>query len=447
MSSDPEKTPAVPERTAIRRAVSLALRTIASPDAGAVGRIHRVLTAVSIGRKEGGADLAVADPNMSRRHAHVELRRGVLVAEDAGSTNGTFVAGARLPPGAPRPLALGDVIRVADTLIVVVDEREHAAWTAPPWASALIGSSAALRDLVDEIGALATSSLPVLLAGPTGAGKELVARALHAASGAAGAFVALNCGAIPETLAESALFGHTKGAFTGADSAELGAFRRADGGTLFLDEIAELAAANQAKLLRAADSGEVQAIGAPAPVSAKPRIVAATHADLTAEVERGAFRRDLYMRIAAYVLRVPALSERRGDIAMLLRHAMSADARGRTLPSLDAQALERIVLHEFSGNVRELKNLAAQLWLYQDAALDESHLPDSFFHGGERPPRAPLRSTPTAPSSLAQIPPELEALMQQHRGNVSAVAAALGKDRKQVYRWLEQLELDAEAFR
>ena len=227
-------------------------------------------------------------------------------------------------------------------------------------AGRLVGTSPAMERLRHEIDLVAQSDLAVLISGETGVGKELVARAIHAGSRRAEApFRQFNCAALPEHLAESELFGHLRGAFTGATSDRAGKFETADGGTLFLDEVGELPLSVQPKLLRALQSGEIQRVGSDRQLKVDVRVVAATNRDLVQEQARGKFRADLFHRLAVYPLRVPPLRERRGDIPLLAGHFLEREAARHGLSELrlDAVARESLAAHGWPGNVRELEHV------------------------------------------------------------------------------------------
>ncbi|HEX2076861.1 MAG TPA: sigma-54 dependent transcriptional regulator [Longimicrobium sp.] len=224
----------------------------------------------------------------------------------------------------------------------------------------LVGSSAALLDVFQAVGRVAGSDATVLVTGESGTGKELVARALHAASArAAGPFVAVNCAAIPEDLLESELFGHERGAFTGAVARKVGRFERANGGTLFLDEIGDMSLVLQAKILRALQEREVERLGGEERIRLDVRVAAATHRDLPALIESGDFREDLFYRLAVVRLHLPPLRERPGDVRALALHYAARFARqhARPLESVAEEALQRLEAHRWPGNVRELRNL------------------------------------------------------------------------------------------
>ena len=237
---------------------------------------------------------------------------------------------------------------------------------------ALLGESAVMRDLVAKIAKIARRDVPVLVRGETGTGKELVATMLHAESRrATGPLVRFNCAALPAELAEAELFGHTKGAFTGAKDARPGFFRRADGGTIVLDEVGELPLAVQAKLLRALSGGEIQPLGAARTETVDVRVVASTHRDLSAEVRAGRFREDLYFRLAVIELVVPPLRERREDVALLARAfaARYAERFGVDAVLLDDSLVSALAARPWPDNVRELESAIARLVALSDGGV------------------------------------------------------------------------------
>jgi two-component system response regulator AtoC len=246
----------------------------------------------------------------------------------------------------------------------------------------IVGRSAAVRTALDVARKVARHPSTVLVTGESGTGKELVARLIHDASPRAGAaFVAVNCGAIPEALLESELFGHVKGAFTGASTDKPGLFEEADGGTLFLDEIGELPAPLQVKLLRALQEGEVRRVGATDARVVDVRVIAATARDLQTEVAASRFRSDLYYRINVVSIRLPALRERKEDIPELARHFLDLynQRLGLQVQRISAVAMRRLVEHAWPGNVRELENVIERaLVLASGASIDAEQLPDAL---------------------------------------------------------------------
>jgi two-component system response regulator PilR (NtrC family) len=246
----------------------------------------------------------------------------------------------------------------------------------------IVGKSGAMQRMFELVRRVAPTKTTVLLQGESGTGKEMVARALHELGGeprASGPFVGVNCGAIPEALLESELFGHVKGAFTGASDEKKGLFVAASGGTLFLDEIGELSGAMQVKLLRALQERTIKPVGAIHERPVDVRVVAATHRDLEAEVERGAFRRDLFYRLNVITIHLPPLRARREDIPLLVEHFLRkhAAAMGRAIEAIDPAALKRLCDHDYPGNVRELENIIERaVTLEPGNRIGEDSLPE-----------------------------------------------------------------------
>jgi DNA-binding NtrC family response regulator len=248
----------------------------------------------------------------------------------------------------------------------------------------MIGRAESMQRLYRLARLVAPRTTSVLILGPTGTGKELVARALHQlGSRAARPLVTVNCAAIPEALLEAELFGHTRGAFTGAVQAAAGRIPAAHGGTLFLDEVGELPLSLQAKLLRFLDQKEVQRLGSPEVLHLDVRVVAATNADLEERVEQGRFRRDLYYRLSSFPLELPALADRRDDLPALAEHFLRRFAAGSPPPALTTPALRRLEAHPWEGNVRELQQVMERAVILAEgaAAIQPAHL---YFLGGER---------------------------------------------------------------
>jgi two-component system NtrC family response regulator len=250
----------------------------------------------------------------------------------------------------------------------------------------IVGSSSGLRAFMDDLDRAAASDATVLILGESGTGKELAARALHARSGRAdGPFVVVNCAAIPENLIESELFGHRRGAFTGAIEERKGKFELAHRGTLFLDEVGELPPALQPRLLRVLQEGEVDKIGAEQTVRVDVRLVAATHGDLAARIKQGTFREDLYYRLNVIPLRLPPLRERREDLPALVEHFLVKHAKrhGRAVPRVEPAAFERLERYDWPGNVRELENLIERLVvLSRSESIREADLPEFLLSAG-----------------------------------------------------------------
>jgi DNA-binding NtrC family response regulator len=369
---------------------------------------------------------------------------------DLGSANGTYVNGVRISSS---PLAAGDLFRIGISEFVVEGPPDPGRSTVlasqipdqaeQPSAGQLSSAYHELRRLkrLTAVGpelvgdapsflaavALARRAAPapstVLVSGPTGSGKELIARLLHAESPwASGPFVAVNCAAIPEGLQESDLFGHEKGAFTGAVHAREGSFELADGGSLFLDELGELSAAVQAKLLRVLETRSFHRVGASQPTRVNVRVIAATHRDLPAEVASGRFREDLYHRLDVVRIRLPSLAERPGDVSILARHLLKRKAAELALPAreLSAEALDALERYGWPGNVRELANvLERALVLARGAGIGLEDLPPEIVR--------PRVAQPGVPRTLEEI--ERQAVldaMEATGWNKRAAAERLG---------------------
>jgi DNA-binding NtrC family response regulator len=331
---------------------SLELVVVDGPSRGASASVDT--GSARIGSAQGN-DLTIADPTVSRVHCELVTRGDSISLRDLGSTNGTYVEGVRLRDGEIPP---GAIVRVGSSAFRVDVGHEPAFVELSPRDAfgELVGASLEMRRIYAVLERVAPTDATVLVEGETGTGKDVVARSLHAASPrASGPFVAVDCGAIPENLVESELFGHVRGAFTGAVSDRKGVFEEAEGGTLFLDEIGEMPVTLQPKLLRAIESRTVRRVGSATSRAVDVRIVAATNRPLARCVNDGTFREDLYYRLAVVSLTLPPLRTRRDDIPLLARHFY------RTLAGPGAQEpppefLARLAARSWPGNVRELRN-------------------------------------------------------------------------------------------
>jgi DNA-binding NtrC family response regulator len=284
-----------------------------------------------------------------------------------------------------------------------------------------------------ELRKIAESGIAIVLGGPTGSGKERVAKAIHAASKRSGAFIAVNCGALPAQLVESELFGHKRGAFSGAIADHAGLVVASDGGTLFLDEIGDLPAPAQAALLRVLEEHEVRAVGATSSTSVDLRVVAASHRDLHELVEAGTFREDLLARLAGFELDLPGLAERRVDLGVVL--AEIANER----VGFGAAWVRKLFAYGWPRNVRELvQAVDRSIALAGTAELAPEHLPDEIA-------QATWSARPVAEPDARRD--ELVALLVKHEGNVTKIAAELGHVRQQVQRWLKRYALDPARYR
>jgi transcriptional regulator with PAS, ATPase and Fis domain len=309
-------------------------------------------------------------------------------------------------------------------------------------AHALLGVSAAIRDVLEQVRRIAPTPIPVLILGETGTGKELLARALHDKSPRAGRpFVAINCSALPDTLLEAELFGARRGAFTGLERDRKGLFEEAHGGTLFLDEIGETSPAFQAKLLRAIETREIRPLGATAQRAVDVRIVSATHRDIEAAVAEGSFRQDLLFRLNAVTLHLPPLRRRRVDIPFLAQHFAEefGQAQARRIV-LDEGLIGALSRHDFPGNVRELRNAVERAIAF---ASPEGPVTAEHLQLGEA--AAPALSVPHAGTLRERVEQlEREAIreaLQRHAGNRSRAAEALGLSRLGLRQKMRRLGL------
>ena len=303
----------------------------------------------------------------------------------------------------------------------------------------LVGDSPSMQSVRDRAAKVAPTNSTVLIRGETGTGKELVAQAVHDQSlRAEKPFVAINCGALPESLIESELFGHRKGAFTGADEHRIGLFEVADGGTLFLDEIGELPKAMQGKLLRALENGEIRRVGDNENYRVDVRVVCATHCDLNEMVAADKFRQDLMFRMNTFEIHLPPLRERIADIPRLARHLLLRFQPGYRPDDelFSEQALAVLQAHDWPGNVRELANVIEHATiLCNQAPIDVSHLPERFGSGATVSPQRAF-----GPLTLREI--EMNAVyeaLDRHQGNKTKAAEQLGVSLKTLYNKLNQV--------
>jgi two-component system response regulator GlrR len=317
----------------------------------------------------------------------------------------------------------------------------------PTWrrkADMIIGNSKPVRDLLHALDQLAAASTPVIITGESGVGKELVARSLHyCGARAKGPFIAINCAAIPETLFEAELFGHERGAFTGAIAARAGAFEAAHDGTLFLDEIGDMPLAMQAKLLRVLETSEVQRVGATEPRKVNFRLVSATNRTLEADVRDGRFREDLYYRIQVYPVVVPPLRERPEDIPAIAVHHLAIIGKRENLRlRLTADAVEKLITHAWPGNVRELVNtLERAALLAENGTIVAEHIVISTA-GSTRATSAAIVPYRTAKAQFEAA--YYSQLLRTADGNISLAAKIAQKTRKEIYDAIKRLELERE---
>ena len=379
-----------------------------------------------IGRSRS-CDVVVEDGSVSREHAALFDVAGTLQIEDLGSRNKTRLVGTELAAGESLPVGLGAVVSVGSATLVLQRGRPAAAppRKEPSAADApVVAEDAAMKRLLALLDVVGPSPLPVLLLGETGTGKEVFAERLHARSPRAEkALVRVNCAALGGSLLESELFGHEKGAFTGAATGKPGVFEAADGGTLFLDEIGEMPEGTQAKVLRVIEHGEVTRLGSTKPRRIDVRYVAATHRDLPAWAAEGRFRSDLFFRLNGYAMTIPPLRERKDDVAPLARWFLArAAVAGRPPRAIDEDALARLAKHTWPGNVRELRTVIDRALVLSGAGpIGLAHLVFDGALPAPEPAVSPLRSR----RSSFEYEHVLRVL-EQTGGDRKAAAALLG---------------------
>lgn len=385
--------------------------------------------------------IELADAAMSERHALLARDGGTWTAVDQGSKNGTLV---NRSAADGRPLGDGALIEAGRSYFFLRQGSagsEHSdrclrgrELTARAMAFATFHPG--LERSLDRLARVCDSSIPVLIHGETGTGKELVARAVHDRSGRAGDFVGVNCGAIPETLVEGELFGAAKGSFSGAHSNRLGLVRAADRGTLFLDEVAELSPASQVALLRVLQEHEVLPLGHTSPVAVDIRVVAATHQNLRELCARGRFRDDLFARLGGYVFTVPPLRLRMEDLGILISTFLDEVGAGQA--TLSRRAARALLAHDWPLNIRELRNAVTSASVIADGAVIRlEHLSiDSALARATNADNAGDGSGPAKP-----LEDRLRGLLDAHRGNISAVARELRTSRSQVKRLLKRFAI------
>ncbi|HEX2573914.1 MAG TPA: sigma 54-interacting transcriptional regulator [Polyangia bacterium] len=398
--------------------------------------------------------LTVRIPDRWMSSAHARLTHGPQgwIIEDVGSRNGTLVNGLRHERVL---LNDGDLIELGHTLFlfrsampaVVGQPLGPIAGPAAPHTLGLTTFSAPLAREFQILAHIAPSELPVLIQGESGTGKELIARAVHTLSRRSGSFVAVNCGALPEQLVASELFGHVRGAFTGATHDRPGLIRSSHQGTLFLDEIGDLPLVSQTILLRVLQEREVVPVGGHRPVPVDLRVVSATHRDIARMANEGVFRQDLLARLSGHVMTLPPLRERREDLGIFIVALLQrlAGERAGSI-SFNPSAARILVRHDWPLNVRELEHcLGRAIVLSGFARIEPEHL-----QLGPTAPSVPetpaLRRRPLSPREQTWREQLLE-LLREHHGNVTDVAEALHKKRAYIYRLMKRFGISPDSFR
>jgi two-component system, NtrC family, response regulator AtoC len=385
-----------------------------------------------IGRSSA-ATVQIDDPKVSREHARIVRRDGVLQLVDLGSRNGTRVNG-QTARGESVPLSSGDTIALGQAEILVAEtagqrDRRDPAVVAGELPGVVV-SDPAMAQVFERVRRVAQAETTVLLLGETGVGKEVVAEQIHRQSPrAAGPLVRLNCGSLPESILESELFGHERGAFTGADKRKPGYLEAADGGTLFLDEVGELGSSTQTRLLRVLEDRKFMRVGGREEISTDLRVVAATNRDLERDVRSGRFRQDLFFRLSAFIIRLPPLRERPSEIDLFAELFARQFARrmNRARFRLDPDAITALRAYDWPGNVRELRTAIEHgVVLADDGVVTAQHLPDTV-RGDRRAPASSggMRGQVAETERLA-----IEEAMQAEAGNQTRAARRLGISRR-----------------
>jgi DNA-binding NtrC family response regulator len=432
-------------REPVRR---LRLIVISGPDRGTFIALTRGTHKIG---KHAGCELVLTDGAVSSQHLQVQVEADRILVKDLGSTNGSWFAGARfteLEIGRGATMTLGK----SELRVEAVDAATALAPSSKNRFCELLGSSEPMRRMFTLLERVSKSTASVLIEGETGTGKELVAQALHAASDrASGPYVVCDLASLTASLCESELFGHVRGAFTGADRDREGAFEAAHGGTIFLDEVGELPLDLQPRLLRVLESRQVRRVGETRYRDVDVRVVSATNRDLVDEVRAGRFRADLYHRLGIVPLDVPPLRERRDDIPVLVRHfaESAATATGQLPRALDDQAIAALTAYDWPGNVRELRNVverAIALGLDISAAALGADRPDRPDRAGRSEggqyreavdPSVPFKD---AKGRLVDAWERdyVAALLDACGGNVSLAARRAGMDRAYLHRLLKK---------
>ncbi|MDF3068747.1 MAG: hypothetical protein K0R38_4348 [Polyangiaceae bacterium] len=434
------QSPAAPGTTPLERSGSFSVKTLmvevtAGPDAGL--RVEAPEDRLTVGTARAN-HLVLSDPTVSRFHLELSNEKAGIWVRDLGSRNGTLAAEvliecARIPVGTE--LLVGrSRLRVYDGAERKVDGHDA------PVLVDLLGDDRSMRRLMGTIRRVASTSLPCLITGESGTGKELLARALHAQSDrAARPFVVVDCGALTPSVMASALFGHERGAFTGAEQRRAGAFERAHGGTLLLDDVGELSLELQPQLLGVLERKRFVALGGSQEQEADVRVIAATSRDLRGEVNRGAFREDLYHRLAVVTLGVPALRDRMADLPLLAEHFFREAGGSQPFDTVFKPAvLEQMARHGWPGNVRELRNFVEAMVVMGELPQQTTVSPSSL--GLALPGELLEKSYAAARAEVLNAFEQryLSHLLAGTHGNVSGAARRASMDRSYLIKLLEK---------
>jgi transcriptional regulator with GAF, ATPase, and Fis domain len=397
-------------------------------------------------------DLVLSDETVSRVHFEIVRDAKGYLARDLRSTNGTFLDGAEIKEAYVRA---GSIIAAgaAELKFTPFEERIEILPSDKDALGPMVGKSPPMRAIYGLVERIAPTDATVLIEGETGTGKDLIARTLHLLSRrAAGPFVVVDCGAVSGTLIESELFGHEKGAFTGASSTRQGAFELADGGTVFLDELGELSLDLQPKLLRVLEQRELRRVGGSSTIKVDLRIIAATRKDLRAEVDKGKFREDLYFRLNVVPIVSPPLRERRDDIPILVRQFVKSLSGVAEPPEIPEHTVAALMAHDWPGNVRELRNVIERsLALGTDAAALVAPVgaPGAAAAAGGLPPELGFTAGLSFREQKERWNDALERryvawLLKRADGNISKAARDADMDRKYLHKLLKKYGIDAD---
>ncbi|MFC1654712.1 sigma 54-interacting transcriptional regulator [Myxococcota bacterium] len=413
----------------------LRLQVIDGPDAGRACDLGP--GEITVGT-DPACDLVLADDTVSRRHFQARKAEDGVSIRDLDSSNGTYFMDSKVKEIVVGP---GATLRAGQTLLKVVPREKNL--RPEPVAESdfhgVLGQSVRMREIFATLTDVAGTDLTLLIEGETGTGKEALAEAVHSASPRADRpFVVVDCTTIPRDLAESELFGHKKGAFTGAVADRRGSFEQAHGGTVFIDEVADLPAGLQPKLLRALERHQFRPVGGDRTVDVNVRVIAATNKSLKAEVERGGFREDLYYRMAVVAVQIPPLRERAEDLPLLMEHFLAQSSGGKHRAQITSAALLRFVEYPWPGNVRELRNVTERaVALHKSPEFDLEAFLEEIAKGlGETSARRDASASAALPFKEAKSRvvdaferAYLTDLIQQAGGNVSSAAREARLDR------------------
>ena len=388
-------------------------------------------------------EVAIDDPYASANHVLLRLTPEGITIRDEGSSNGTYVEGAPLSAGEERRIRSA-LIEVGRTFFHVRDETVGARDSPMmPDGKEPLTFHAGFAEELRRAGRLARRSHDLLVVGESGAGKEVAARWLHHQSGRSGPLVAVNCAALPEHLLEDELFGHVKGAFSGAHSDRTGLIRAAHEGALLLDEVGEMSPALQAKLLRVLEDRRVRPLGGERELPVDVLVIAATHRDLRTMVDDGRFRHDLHARLGLLTVRIPPVRERPEDLGLLIRSVLTPLPAGVRSLRFELETLRELLLHDWPMNVREMRTLllaAVDLAIAEGegaVVIGAQHVPSGMLGSIERPPSTPAQLS----TEDQELRTHLSRLLAEHRGNLAAVAREMGKSRIYVQRLMARFGL------